>query len=57
MFHRIYNSHDGLAENVPFTNHKNKYFIGQMVAYTMVDVKSEQGQFDHLLLSYLKTLS
>ena len=43
-FHRIYKSHGGLTENVPFTNHKNKHFIVQMVAYTMVDVNSEQGQ-------------
>ena len=26
------------AETIPFTNHKNKYFIVQMVAYTIVHV-------------------
>ena len=31
-FHRIVQSNDRLTENVPFTNHKNKYFIVQMVA-------------------------
>ena len=40
----FYKSHDWLTENVPFTNHKNKYFIVQMVAYTMVHVASEQGK-------------
>ena len=45
MFKReIYISHGGLTENVPFTNHKNRYFIVQMVAYTIVNVNSEQGQ-------------
>ena len=37
-------SHGGLTEIVPFTTNKNKYFKVQMVAYTMVDVNSEQGQ-------------
>ena len=40
----IYKSHGGLTKNIPFTNHKNKYFIVQMVAYTIVHVNSEQGQ-------------
>ena len=43
-FTKFYKSHDRLTENVPFTNHKNKYFTGQMVAYTMVHVSSEQGK-------------
>ena len=43
-FTEIYKSHGGLIENVPFTNHKNKYFIVQMVAYTIAHVNSEQGQ-------------
>ena len=32
------------GSNVPFTNHGNKYFIVQMVEYTIIHVKSEQGQ-------------
>ena len=43
-FTEFYKSHDRLTENVPFTNHKNKYFIVQMVAYTTVHVSSEQGK-------------
>ena len=44
-FQRIfYKSHDRLTENVPFTNHKNKYFTVQVIAYTMVHVISEQGK-------------
>ena len=43
QFPDIYKSHGGLTENVPFTNHK-KYFIAQMIAYTVIDMKSEQGQ-------------
>ena len=40
-FTEFYKSHDNLTENVPFTNHKNKYFIVQMVHYIMVHVSSE----------------
>ena len=40
----FYKSLDTLTENFPFTNHKNKYFIVQMVAYTMVHVTSEQDK-------------
>ena len=40
----FYKSHDRLTENGPFRNHKSKYFIVQMVAYTMVHVSSEQGK-------------
>ena len=43
-FTEFYKFHDRLTENVPFTNHKNKYFIVQLVAYTMVQVSSEQGK-------------
>ena len=40
-FTEFCNSHGGFTEIVPFTNNKNKYFIVQMVAYTMVHVNSE----------------
>ena len=40
-FHNISRLPWWLTEIVPFTNNKNKYFIAQMVAYTMVDVNSE----------------
>ena len=43
-FTEIYKSLGGLTENVPFTNHKNIYFIVQMVACTIVHVNSEQDQ-------------
>ena len=43
-FTEFYKAHGGLTENVPFANHKNKYFIVQMVEYTIVHVKSEQGE-------------
>ena len=44
LFYEIYKSHGGLTANIPFTNHKNKYFIVQMVAYTIIHVNSEQDQ-------------
>ena len=40
-FTEFCDSHGGLTEIVPFTTNKNKYFIAQMVAYTMEDVNSE----------------
>ena len=43
-FTEFYDSHGGLTEIVSFTNNKNKYFIVQMVAYTIVYVNNEQGQ-------------
>ena len=43
-FTEFYKSNDRLTENVTFTNHKNKYFVVQMGAYTMVHVSSEQGK-------------
>ena len=43
-FTEFHNANDRLSENVLCTNHKNKYFIVQMVAYTMVHVNSEQGK-------------
>ena len=43
-FTEIYKSHGGLTENVPFTNHKNKHFIVQMVANTIVHMNSKQDQ-------------
>ena len=43
-FREIYISYGGLTETVPFKNNKNKYFIVQMVTYTIVHVNSEQGQ-------------
>ena len=43
-FIEFYKSHARLTKNIPFTNHKNKYFIVQIVAYTMVHVSIEQGK-------------
>ena len=43
-FTEFYKSHGRLTEYVPFIIHKNKHFIVQMVAYTMVHVNSDQGQ-------------
>ena len=40
-FTEFYKSHDRLTENVHFTNLRNKYFIVEMVAYTMVHLSSE----------------
>ena len=40
-FTEFYKSNDRLTENVPSTNHKSKYYVVQMVVYTMVHVSSE----------------
>ena len=42
-FTEFYKSQGWLTENVPFINHKNT-LSHKMVAYTMMDVNSEQGQ-------------